>query len=141
VDLLPAVLLEHGLAERLHARRAGRVEPDGPQSAERDPVTKTLNARAIARYTSRLADAVEAIRENGEFPAVLGDDCTIVLGSALALRRCGRYGLLFIDGRADFFQPEAEPNGEAALASGRAIGLELTIYNPALNPDGTAAAC
>jgi arginase len=45
---------------------------------------------------------------------VLGGDCSIMLGSALALRRRGRYGLLFIDGQADFFQPEAEPNGEAA---------------------------
>jgi arginase len=114
VERLPSVLLEHGLAERLHARRAGRVEPDGARSAERDPVTKTLNARAIARYTSQLADAVEAIREKGEFPVVLGGDCTIVLGPALALRRRGRYGLLFIDGQADFFQPEAEPQGEGA---------------------------
>src|SRR5262245_18287497 len=32
----------------------------------------------------------------------------------LALRRRGRYGLFFIDGNADFFQPEAEPNGEGA---------------------------
>jgi arginase len=32
----------------------------------------------------------------------------------LALRRRGRYGLLFIDGNADFFQPEAEPHGEGA---------------------------
>jgi arginase len=32
----------------------------------------------------------------------------------LALKRRGRYGLLFIDGHADFYQPEANPNGEAA---------------------------
>jgi arginase len=32
----------------------------------------------------------------------------------LALRRRGRYGLLFIDGHADFYQPEVNPNGEAA---------------------------
>ena len=50
--------------------------------------------------------------------------CSILLGSTLALRRRGRYGLLFIDGHADFYQPEANPNGEAAsmdlaLATGR----------------------
>jgi arginase len=61
-----------------------------------------------------LADAVEAVAGAGEFPVVLGGDCSIVLGSMLALRRRGRYGLLFIDGNADFFQPEAEPYGEAA---------------------------
>jgi arginase len=30
------------------------------------------------------------------------------------LKRRGRYGLLFIDGHADFYQPEVNPNGEAA---------------------------
>src|SRR5262245_44187407 len=57
-------------------------------------------------------------------PVVLGGDCSIVLGCLLALRRRGRYGLLFLDGHADFYQPDAEPNGEAAsmdlaLATGR----------------------
>ena len=55
---------------------------------------------------------------------MLGGDCSIVLGNLLALSRRGRHGLLFIDGHADFYQPEAEPNGEAAsmdlaLATGR----------------------
>ena len=45
---------------------------------------------------------------------VLGGDCSIVLGPMLALRRRGRFGLLFIDGHADFYQPEVNPNGEAA---------------------------
>ncbi len=44
---------------------------------------------------------------------MLGGDCSILLGKMLALRRRGRHGLLFIDGRADFYQPQAEPNGEA----------------------------
>ena len=62
--------------------------------------------------------------DSGVVPVVLGGDCSIVLGTMLALRRRGRYGLLFIDGHADFYQPEAEPNGEAAsmdlaLATGR----------------------
>jgi arginase len=114
VDQLPAALLRYGLAEGLNARRAGRVEPDTPRSAERDPLTKVLNAPAIASYTTKLADAVQLLLDRDEFPIVLGGDCSIVLGPALALRRRGRYGLLFIDGQADFFQPEADPYGEAA---------------------------
>ena len=60
----------------------------------------------------------------GDIPIVLGGDCSILLGNLLALRGRGRYGLLFIDGHADFYQPDAEPNGEAAsmdlaLATGR----------------------
>ncbi len=114
VEQLPAVLLTHGLAQRLRARRAGRVEPGVPRSSDRDPETGVMNAAAIASYTHKLADAVEPLLNDGEFPIVLGGDCSIVLGTALALNRRGRYGLLFIDGQADFFQPEADPYGEAA---------------------------
>jgi arginase len=113
VETLPSALLGNGLAERIHARRAGRLETPR-YDPERDPETLTLNARAIAAWTPELADAVEAVVERGEFPVVLGGDCSIVLGSTLAFKRRGRYGLLFIDGHADFYQPEVNPNGEAA---------------------------
>lgn len=113
VEILPDSLLANGLAERLNARRAGRVEAP-PYRTDRDPATLTLNAKGISLYSPRLADAIGFVLENGEFPIVLGGDCSILLGSMLALRRRGRYGLLFIDGHADFYQPEANPNGEAA---------------------------
>ena len=114
VERLADVLLANGLAERIGASRAGRVEPL-PFSGMRDPQAGgTLNADGIAAWSPTLADAVGAVIDDGLFPVVLGGDCSILLGSALALRRRGRYGLLFIDGHADFFQPEAEPKGEAA---------------------------
>lgn len=113
VDLLPDRLLEFGFAERIHALRAGRLAVP-PKDPVPDPETGTLNARVIAAWSPKLAHAVEAVLDAGAFPVVLGGDCTILLGSMLALRRRGRYGLLFIDGNADFFQPEAEPNGEGA---------------------------
>ncbi|MGF6177406.1 arginase family enzyme [Ensifer sp. 4252] len=113
VENLPDKLLDLGLAERIHARRVARLAVP-PKDPTPDPETGTLNARAIAAWSPNLADAVEAMLDAGEFPVVLGGDCTIVLGSMLAFRRRGRYGLFFIDGNADFFQPEAEPNGEGA---------------------------
>jgi arginase len=113
VEQLPDRLLELGLGDRIHARRAGRLTVP-PKHHLPDPGTGVLNAAAIIAWTPQLADAVESILNESEFPVVLGGDCTVVLGSMLALRRRGRYGLLFIDGNADFFQPEAEPNGEGA---------------------------
>jgi arginase len=146
VEQLPAALLQHGFAERLHGRRAGRVEPDSPRSSERDPQTMTLNARGIARYARELADVVEPLLDAGEFPVVLGGDCSIVLGPALALRRRGRYGLLFIDGQADFFQPEADPYGEAAsmdlafvTGHGPALLTEFEGYAPLINDTDAVA--
>jgi arginase len=116
-------LLSQGLGARLEARYVGRVEPP-PYDNRRDPKTLLLNPRGIADYSAALAQPVGRAIDAGEFPIVLGGDCSIVLGCLLALRRRGRYGLLFLDGHADFYQPEAEPNGEAAsmdlaLATGR----------------------
>ena len=113
VEELPESLLRNGLADRLAARHAGRLQPP-PYGTQRDPETRTLNAAAIAAWTPRLADAVERVLDRGELPLVLGGDCSILLGPALALRRRGRFGLLFVDGHADFYQPEVNPNGEAA---------------------------
>jgi arginase len=137
VDRLPAVLLQHGLADQLHARRAGRVAPAAAYDTMRDPQTLTLNARGIAEYSVQLADAVTDVVEREEFPVLLGGDCSILLGSTLALRRRGRYGLLFIDGHADFYQPEANPNGEAAsmdLAFATGRGPELLTNLEGLRP-------
>lgn len=113
VERLPDRLLELGFSERINARHAGRLVVP-PKDPAPDLEAGTLNAEAIARWSPKLADAVETLLDAGEFPVVLGGDCTILLGSMLALKRRGRYGLLFIDGNADFFQPEAEPNGEGA---------------------------
>jgi arginase len=137
VERLPAVLLHHGLADQLHARLAARVVPAAAYDPKIDPQTLTLNARGIAEYSVQLANAVADVVARGEFPILLGGDCSIVLGSTLALRRRGRYGLLFIDGHADFYQPEANPNGEAAsmdLAFATGRGPELLTNLEGLRP-------
>ena len=123
VERLPGALLDAGLAGALGARHAGQVIPP-PYDPQRDPATGLLNPTALRDYAHSLADATGEVLDGGDVPIVLGGDCSIVLGPLLALRRRGRYGLLHIDGHADFYQPEADPNGEAAsmdlaLATGR----------------------
>ena len=113
VEHLPRALLDAGLAEAVGARHAGQVLPPA-YSPRRDAETGMLNPVALRDYAHQLADATGEVLDAGEVPIVLGGDCSILLGNMLALRRRGRYGLLFVDGHADFYQPEAEPNGEAA---------------------------
>jgi arginase len=113
VERLPNALLDAGFADALGARRAGRVTPPLYDS-RRDTATGLLNPAGLRLYAQQLADATGAVLDRGEAPVVLGGDCSILLGNLLALRRRGRHGLLFLDGHADFYQPEAEPNGEAA---------------------------
>jgi arginase len=136
VETLPQALLEAGLARKLGAAHAGRVEPP-PYDPLRDGETRMLNPRGIAAYSIALADGVGALLDRGAFPVVLGGDCSILLGNMLALRRRGRHGLLFIDGHADFYQPESEPAGEAAsmdlaLVTGRgpAVVTDLERRRP-----------
>jgi arginase len=126
VERAPEVLLGAGLADGLAARRAGRIEAAG-YSADRDSGTHVMNPQAIRDYSPLLADAVTAVLGEGEFPVVLGGDCSILLGTMLALRRRGRYGLLYIDGDADFYQPEVNPLNGAASASDLAFA---TGYGP-----------
>ncbi len=145
VQDLPAALLDAGLTAGLGAVRAGRVEAPA-YDPRRDPDTGILNPVGIARYSVRLADVVGDVLDRGHFPVVLGGDCSILLGNLLALRRRGRHGLLFLDGHTDFYQPAAEPAGEAAsmelaLATGRGPRLltDLEGRGPLLRDEDVVA--
>jgi arginase len=113
VELLPDALKAAGLLAELHAEYAGRVEPL-PYNPRRDSETLILNPDGLRSYSLELATTVSRVLQQGKFPLVLGGDCSNIVGIMLALRRAGRYGLFFIDGHADFYQPEAEPTGEVA---------------------------
>lgn len=136
VEDLPAALQAAGLGAGLNAEHAGRVEPP-PYDPERDPETLLLNPEGLRSYALELAEAVSRVLRQERFPIVLGGDCSNLLGVTLALRRMGRYGLFFLDGHADFYQPEAEPSGEVAsmdlaLVSGR--GPEILADLDGLKP-------
>jgi arginase len=123
VEYLPEALKAAGLMDKLNADYAGRVSPL-PYNSERDKVTLLLNPDSIKTFSIQLADRVSSLIRSRRYPIVLGGDCSIVIGNLLALRRLGRYGLFFIDGHADFYQPEASLTGEAAdmdlaIVSGR----------------------
>ena len=144
VERLPQALLEAGLAERVSAVRGPLVVPPA-YTGGRDPESGLRNATTIAEYARALAGEVESVLSRGAFPIVLGGDCSILLGSLLALRRRGRYGLLFVDGHADFAHPSEEPDGEAAsmdlaLATGRGpkVVADIDDRGPLVRDDDVA---
>lgn len=124
VQDLPEALKKAGLMDRLNATFAGIVQPSMLYDPTRDPNTHLLNGTSIALFSKDLSKRVndEIIKKN--FPIVLGGDCSILIGVLLGLRRIGRYGLFFIDGHSDFYQPQASTTGEVAdmelaIVSGR----------------------
>ncbi len=131
VGELPAALRAAGLLEGIgDARYAGCV-PVRPHTSHRDGPTGLLNPDGIRAFALDLAERLAFTLDLGHFPLVLGGDCSILLGSMLALRRRGRFGLFFLDGHADFYSPESEPNGEVA-----SMELALTAgYGPAALSD------
>ena len=133
VEYLPEALKAAGLMDRLNADYAGRISPL-PYNLERDRVTLLLNPDSIKTFSIRLADRVSSVIRSMRYPIVLGGDCSIVIGNLLALRPLGRYGLFFIDGHADFYQPEASLTGEVAdmdlaIVSGRGPDVLTNINN------------
>jgi len=71
-----------------------------------------------------LADRVGALLDAGEFPVVLGGECSILLGPALALARRGRYGVAYLDGHGDFRHPgNVGAVGPVGAAGGEALAL------------------
>lgn len=78
VERAPGVLLESGLADGLGARRAGCLPARGYSSVP-DPRTKVMNPQPLHDYSRSLADEVGAILDNGEFPVVLGGDCSLLV--------------------------------------------------------------
>jgi arginase len=143
VKNMPGVLRAHRIIQRLRAEDAGSVVPP-PYASTIDPAIKVRNAAGIRDYSLQLAQRIDELLGEGRFPLVLGGDCSILLGSALALRKRGRYGLLFVDGHADLLTPASSQSGGAAgmdLALATGLGPELLTdiesRKPFIKPEDT----
>jgi arginase len=144
VQYLSEALKSAGLITKLKkAEYVGRIL-SLPYNSERDKHTLLLNPDTIRAFSLQLAKRVISILHKKQFPIVLGGDCSILIGNLLALRQMGRgsddnssssngrYGLFFIDGHADFYQPEASLTGEVAdmdlaIVSGRGPDILTNI--------------
>jgi arginase len=122
----PGALRDKGLITRLGARDAGCLTPPRYDPGDWRPGDGVAHAAEINAYSRALADRIGAIIDGGEFPVVLGGDCSILIGSGLAMHRLGeavggRIGLVFVDGHSDFRHP-----GNASYV-GAAAGEDLAL--------------
>jgi arginase len=133
----PGALRDHGLLTRLGARDAGCLTPPRYDPGDWRPGDGVAHAAQIAAYSRSLADRIGVLLDAGEFPVILGGDCSILLGSGIAMHRLGeavggRIGLVFVDGHSDFRHP-----GNASYV-GAAAGEDLALVTGRGQADLTA---
>jgi arginase len=140
----PGVLRDNGLVSRLGAEDAGVVTP-GRYLPEWAPGT-VRNEAGIAEHSRRLADRVTGLLRRSLFPLVLGGECSILVGTGLALQRTGRFGLVSLDG-LDYRHPGNMPDagvavGGESLAVVTGLGgllAELDGVRPYVRPEDVVA--
>ena len=121
VRKLPAWLKVHGLYDILQPQKVVHLEPP-PYSMHLDEESGVRNADDIVNYSKILSEEIKTVLNAGQFPLVIGGDCSILIGCALALRSMGNYGLFFIDGHTDFVLPHFSETKAAA-------GMDLALIS------------
>jgi len=133
--------LGHNVQDLDDIEVAHRARLPVPEAGDR---AKYLDHIIVA--SKRLAHAVAAAAEHGQFPIVLGGDHSVAIGSVAGMssvfrRRNENLGLLWIDAHADMNTPEISPSGNVhGMPLACTIGMgprELTYlldYCPKVRP-------
>ena len=110
VKKLPDWLWKHNLHKALDTENIIRL--DAPKySNSRDTQTNILNTNSLISYGREQAYLINNLLSQNKFPFILGGDCSILLGSAIALKQKGNYGLFYLDGHTDFMDVSLSETG------------------------------
>lgn len=136
VQDLAAALLDAGLDRQLKSENQVLylATLNAQYSDKRDPYTHCLNPVPLRNFSIELGKAVNLLLDKDSFPLILGGDCSILLGIMSGLKVRGKYGLIFIDAHADFYEPEKSLTGEVAdmdlaIVTGRGPDMLTNINN------------
>ncbi|PHM45351.1 arginase [Xenorhabdus mauleonii] len=119
----PQVLMEHGLGERLQANSVSELMKPN-YSVEPQMGTRIRNGYGIRDFNLQLAAEVAKVQERGDFPLIIGGDCSILLGALAGSRRIGPVSLIHIDGHSDYRHPD---NYDAQQVLGAVAGMDLAL--------------
>lgn len=122
VNRLPDWLWKHNLHKAINPKNIIRVDPP-KYSNTKDPETNILNADSLITYAREQAYLINNLLSANKFPFILGGDCSILLGPAMALKQKGNYGLFYLDGHTDFMDISlSETGGVGGMAASIVTG-------------------
>lgn len=123
VRKLPEWLKRWGFHSSLHPQETIRVE--APLYTKHvDPETEVRNTDGIISYAVRQSEILADKLNNDSFIIVLGGDCSVLIGSALALKKKGNFGLFYLDGHTDYILPKHfNTHGAAGMDVAIACGV------------------
>lgn len=121
VRKLPDWLRKFGFHKRIDPQHIFRLE--APEySMDMDEESGVRNADRIIEYARKQAELILNNHHVEHFNIMLGGDCSILIGNALALKKLGNYGLFYLDGHTDFIPSTLSETGAAA-------GMDLAIVS------------
>ena len=122
VKKLPDWLWKHNLHKFIPHKDIIRIDPP-KYSNIRDTETQILNTNSLVEYAREQAYLLNNLLTQNKFPFILGGDCSILLGTAIALKQKGNYGLFYLDGHTDFMDVSlSETGGVGGMAASIVTG-------------------
>lgn len=119
VKKLPDWLRKFGFHKRIDPQHIFRLE--APEySMNMDEESGVRNADKIIEYARKQSEFILKNHHPENFNIMLGGDCSVLIGNALALKKLGNFGLFYLDGHTDFIPPTLSETGAAA-------GMDLAI--------------
>jgi arginase len=106
-------------------------------SMKLDQESGVLNADAIITYAKEQAEFISKNYQENTFNIMIGGDCSILIGTALALNKLGNFGLFYLDGHTDYIPVHLSETAAAAgmdLAIITGMGHEKLIDIDGLKP-------
>lgn len=133
VKSLPGWLRKHQFHDALMPERILRLDPP-EYSPIKDAENGILNGDALVKYAIEQAILMKQLLEVGDFPVVIGGDCSILIGSAIALKQLGDFAVFYLDGHTDFMEVGLSQTGgaggmAASMVAGKAHPKISDIWN------------
>lgn len=121
VKKLPDWLRKLGLHREINPKNIFRL--GSPEYVmDFDQEIRVKNPHQIIEYAKKQSELILTNFDKNHFHLILGGDCSILIGSAVALKQLGNYGLFYLDGHTDYIPPGLSPSGGVA-------GMDLAVVS------------